>query len=71
MKDYYKETQELLNKDLLTEKEINLIKNRLNNGLIKGKLEYKEEYDITKEQEEKGLAWLLNKWKTPKGKESD
>jgi hypothetical protein len=58
-------------KGVVTEGEINLIKNRMN----RGKAGYEEEEkliiinpNLTEEQTEKGLAWLLNLWKTPTGK---
>jgi hypothetical protein len=59
-------SEELLKKEILTEKEINLLKLRLN----KGEAIYVDgEYRITPEQTKKGLEWLMNKWKSPRGVE--
>jgi hypothetical protein len=67
-------TIELLNKieatKVVTENEINLLKNRLNKGeVIDLSVIYNNEIEITSEQTEKGIAFLLNQWETPKGKE--
>lgn len=59
-------------KGFATEQEINLFKNRLNRGAASW-----DEIDklvdlcfrLTPEQTEKGYNWLVNLWKTPKGKE--
>lgn len=67
--------QEIKDKGIITEQEINLICRRLNN---KGKytiehitflfdLPNDSRLKITQEQTEKGLNWLKDKWKTPKG----
>lgn len=60
------QSKDIADKDLLTEKEINLLKNRANKG---EDIELKEEYSITEEQTQKGLAYLMNQWKTPRGVE--
>lgn len=55
---------------IITEKEINLIKRRLNAGKKKADIQYEDiEYRLTPEQTRKALKWLLNLWKSPTGKE--
>ena len=58
-------------KGYLTEREVLLLKGRLNNhGLDFHDIPIPEEgFKLTPEQIEKGRAWLVNKWKTPRGKE--
>ena len=63
-------------KGYLTEREVLLFKNRINKGE-----DYREElekffesvpddgYKLEDTQIEKGRAWLMNLWKTPRGKE--
>jgi hypothetical protein len=59
----------------ITEKQINLIGRRLNNEKPLGELSdlhnkaINEGLRLSAEQERKGLDWLLDQWKTPKGKE--
>lgn len=67
--NYTEKTNELLKQKELTEKKINLICRRLNNGQVEmSELEFNEDgYNITPEQTQKGLDWLLNQWKTPRG----
>lgn len=67
--NYTDKTNELLKQKELTEKEINLICRRLNNGQVEmSALEFNEDgYNITQEQTSKGLAWLVDQWKTPRG----
>lgn len=62
----YTPTQEILNKNILTERDISNLRKRLN-GYSKSReeagannYEWKEEYKITAEQTEKGRAWLLD-----------
>ena len=63
----YIPTQELLNQDTLTERDILNIKKRLN-GYAKSQDEgksindfkMKDEYALTLEQSNKGIAWLIN-----------
>lgn len=69
----YATTQELLNKDTLTYREILMIKKRMT-GYSKSReqkkeneYEWRDEYLLTPEHTQKGLAWLLSKWKTPTG----
>ena len=57
-------TKDVVSQDTLTEREINLLKRRMNDGQ---NVELREEYNITPEQTAKGLAYLLNQWKTPRG----
>ncbi len=62
--------KEIYKSKTISEKEINLLKNRKNNGKDVG-LDYMLDDDIslTKSQTAKGLKYLMNQWKTPKGKE--
>ena len=67
-------TIDLLNKienvKVITENEINLIKNRLNKGeVIDLSIIYDNEIEITHEQTKKGIDFLRNQHKTPNGKE--
>lgn len=64
--------KEILKRGFITEAETNLIKNRMNHK----KINYEDIQDlfksgngikITPEQTEKGLSWLKDKWKTPRG----
>jgi len=62
--------EEIKNSGVITEQQINLIKRRLNHK----KYTYFDIQDldltdlkITPEQTKKGLDWLMNKWKTPRG----
>ena len=59
-------TSDVTAQTVLTEKDINLLKKRMNAGEA---FELAEEYAITEEQTEKGLAWLNNLRKTPTGAE--
>jgi len=66
----------LVTKPMMTESEVNLLMRRINAGKIKpsdlskNKLIYDGEgIKLTQEQSEKGRRWLLDKWKSPTGKE--
>lgn len=59
-----------LDKNVLTESEVLLLKHRLNNDAIFVTEIFRDEFDkklITREQTEKGLNWLKDQWKTPRG----
>ncbi len=60
---------EFRGKTKLNEREVNLLKRRINDG----KISYRElgfiDYDLTADQVKKGYNWLMNQWKTPKGVE--
>ena len=58
-------------KGYLTEREVLLLKGRLNNhGLDFHDIPFPEGgFKLTPEQIEKGRSWLVNLWKTPRGKE--
>lgn len=61
---------EIAERGIITEREILLIKRRLNNFgevLIKRALFGNGPLQITPEQTVKGLDWLLDKYKTPRG----
>jgi hypothetical protein len=67
-------TQALLSKieqtKVIQENEILLLKNRMNKGEeIDLSIIYNNEITISEEQTAKGIKFLLNAWKTPKGKE--
>ena len=61
---------EIASRGIITEREIVSIKSELNRRSWNG---YRSVFangllSITKEQTEKGFSWLLNQWKTEKGK---
>ena len=63
--------KEIAERGVITEREINLLKNRANKGsdvmcVFVGDNDYT--LKITDEQTAKGISWLLDKWKTPKGR---
>lgn len=61
--------KEFYERKKLTEQEIQLIKNRLNHDRLSITKTYNRTWKITKEQTIKGLNYLKNQWKTPKGLE--
>jgi len=67
-KDWYKEFR---GKTKLNEREVNLLKRRMNDPKIASKIgdEYGDSggYDLTVDQIQKGYKWLMNQWVTPKG----
>lgn len=61
---------EIVKRGFITESEINLLKNRVNNGRANVcELDDLGGLAITDEQTAKGLKWLMNQWKTPRGVE--
>lgn len=61
---------EIAERGIITEREVNLIKKRLNDprtGGIKRRIFANGTLKLTPEQTEKGIKWLLNKYKTPRG----
>lgn len=60
---------DILDRGIITEREINLIKNRMNRGVSSGagRILHHGALQITPEQTKKGLAWLMNLYQTPKG----
>ena len=64
--------KQIAKRGVITEREINLLKNRANRGIddVWDVFEEKNDYmlDITIEQTVKGISWLLDKWKTPRGR---
>lgn len=60
-------------KDQLTEREVKLLQRRVNDKKIPiskiPRVEDGEGYDLSQDQNEKGRKWLMNKWKSPTGKE--
>lgn len=64
-KNIYKEIAE---RGIITEREINLIKNRMNRGINTEEIFMNGPLQITPEQTAKGLAWLKNLYKTPHGR---
>ncbi|GAG29485.1 unnamed protein product [marine sediment metagenome] len=63
-------------KGYLTEREVLLLKNRLNGvnkaGFKHSEIPFPEEgegFSLTPQQIEKGRYWLVNQWKTPRGTE--
>jgi hypothetical protein len=62
--------EDIKKRGTITEREILLIKRRLNNGTYKyDDIQDIEDLKITPSQTQKGLAWLRNKWQTPRGVE--
>lgn len=66
-------TAEIVAQTFLTEKEINLLTRRANASETRSEtldaLNKFESWKITPEQAQKGLSWLLNQRKTPRGVE--
>ena len=58
---------EIAERGVITEREVNLMKNRLNRGYNIYGIFDNGPLDITPEQTEKGLAWLKNLNRTPRG----
>ena len=61
-------------KGYLTEREVLLLKRRLNKGedskFAVGDIPFPEDgFRLTPEQVEKGRYWLVNQWRTPRGKD--
>ena len=61
--------KEIAESGIITEKQISLLKLRSNKESNNLYNLYDNEIECTAEQTKKGLVWLLNKWKTPKGAE--
>jgi hypothetical protein len=65
--------REFYESPVLSEREILLVKRRLNDGKVSISAVMEKSPDegwkITPEQTQKGLAWLMNQWKSPKGVE--
>ena len=62
---------EIAERGIITEREVNLIKRRLNDpytGGIKKRVFANGPLKLTPEQTKKGIEWLLDKYKTPTGK---
>ena len=57
-------------KPVLTEREINLIKNRINSGRYK-RFVRDDGWELTPEQNQKGYKWLMSLYKTPRGVERE
>ena len=60
--------EEIKRNGFITERQINLLKNRTNRGEIIERYHDLEYIPITPEQTEKGIKFLLNLYKTPTGK---
>lgn len=62
-----------LNKDTLTEAEVNLLMRRINSKKINPQdiphFQDGEGYKLTDSQIAKGKAWLIDQWKSPTGRE--
>ena len=62
---------EIAERGIITEREVNLVKRRMNNYgdvLIKRKVFANGPLKLTPEQNKKGIDWLLNLYKTPTGR---
>ena len=66
-----KETREMAEKQTLTEREILLLKRRLNDGKINPDdiFQIRSSFKLTDEQEKKGLKFLKNEWENKTGGE--
>lgn len=65
-------SHEMKEKDVWTERDVNLIKRRMNDKKIKHDDVFKDDgegHQLTPEQQEKGWSWLRNQYKTPNGVE--
>lgn len=61
---------EIAERGIITEREVNLIKGRMNtygDSIIKRRIFANGPLKLTPEQTEKGIKWLLDKYKTPGG----
>ncbi len=70
--DGFTKLPDIIGKDYISEREVSILKRRLNNKKTTCNDIFKDHEDgfrITKPQAEKGLSWLLNLWKTPRGVE--
>lgn len=62
--------KEIKERGFIKESEIKLLRRRLNDKkIIQEDVELLMDIKITPEQTKKGLDWLMNKWKTPRGVE--
>ena len=61
--------KEIAESGIITEKQISLLKLRSNKENTNLYNLYDNEIECTAGQTKKGIEWLLNKWKTPKGAE--
>jgi hypothetical protein len=60
--------EKIVTEKVITESEINLLKRRLNTGeKINMQFVYDNDIKITPEQTNKGISFLVDQWKTPKG----
>lgn len=66
-----KDLKEILTTDILTELDVKLLLKRANNGTLTDEerklFMAKSPYALSAEQVEKGRAWLMDQWKTPRG----
>jgi hypothetical protein len=68
------EFNDIMENNVITEKQVNLIKTRLNSGALKSDAEivqyiWDNTPDLTPDQNKKGIEFLMNLYKTPTGKE--
>lgn len=67
VKDTIKVIEQIEQRGYITEREVLLLKNRFGRGVKEANIE--DIIRISEEQKLKGLKWLRNIYKTPKGKE--
>lgn len=61
--------EEIINRGWITKKEIFLLKRRLNDGKDVDISKFGDiDIGVSYEQTDKGYKWLMDQWKTPKGK---
>lgn len=70
VKDTIKVIEQIKQRGYITEREVLLLKNRAGRGIDEANISYLHtDFLISEEQKMKGLKWLRNLYKTPKGKE--
>lgn len=70
VKDTIKVIERIKQRGYITEREILLLKKRAQKGIDEANISYLHtDFLISEEQKLKGLKWLRNLYKTPKGKE--
>lgn len=70
VKDSNELIDEIIERGIITEAELNLLKNRKTRGeIMNDDLFFEAEISLTKDQTDKGLKWLMNQWKSPSGQE--
>lgn len=70
VKDTIKVIEQIKERGYITEREVLLLRNRVQKGMDEANISYSHtDFLISEKQKLKGLKWLRNLYKTPKGKE--